>query len=473
MSITRQKLEELIKQENFTEIFLYSGLGWDQAERTEPLPIEFQFAETSYKFDINYVAQKRGFIVCVTKSDEMPTKVLRQKLERELSKVHYEHILILTAKNGEQKWMISRKLEDKPIRLFEVGFVAEQMPEAIIQKLNGLAFSMSEERTLGIVDVSVRALDAFAMNAEEVTRQFYEKFRYQLVQFQDFIRGLQAQIDKEQYAALMLNRLMFIYFIQKKNFLDNDVNYLKTRLLRSKKELGKNKYYQGFYRHFLINLFHRGLDAPIESRTKEIKDLIGKVPYLNGGLFDQHALEKEYGADIKIADDAFEKLFEFFDKYNWYLDNSPIASGKDINPDVIGYIFEKYINERAKMGAYYTQEDVTGYIARNTILPYLLQQVKKKCAEAFDKENGTIWNLLKNSPEKYIYDDARFGCNIEDNKIPPEIISGGGGGGGGVMRLRPIYQQNGENGIHPLMKSLLCPPKLGGKLSLAASVFFH
>ena len=145
---------------------------------------------------------------------------------------------------------------------------------------------------------------------------------------------------------------------------------------------------------------------------------------MNSRLFDQHELEKQYGADIEITDAVFEKLFNFFDKYNWYLDDRPIASGKDINPDVIGYIFEKYIDERAEMGAYYTQEDITGYIARNTILPYLLQQAKKQCAEAFDKENGTIWKLLKTYPEKYIYDDVQFGCDIEDSKLPPNIVLG-------------------------------------------------
>ncbi len=430
MSITRQQLKELIIKEEFTEIFLDPVLGWDEAPK-RPFNIDINFAEDDYHFNIKYIAQKRGFIICWTKCDKMPTKVVRQKLERELSKIYYEHILILTAKDGEQKWMISHKLDDKPIRLLETGFVDGQTPEAVIQKLNGLAFSMSEEYTLGIADVSVRAVEAFTMNAEEVTKRFYERFSCELKKFRKFINGLQDEIDEEQYAALMLNRLMFIYFIQKKKFLDGDVNYLKNRLLYSKKELGEDKFYQGFYRHFLINLFHHGLGAPIESRTNEIKKLIGKVPYLNGGLFDQHALEEEYGADIEITDAAFENLFNFFDEYNWYLDNRPIASGKDINPDVIGYIFEKYINDRAKMGAYYTQEDITGYIARNTILPYLLQQAKKKCAEAFDEENGTIWKLLKTYPEKYIYDDAQFGCDIEDSKLPSNIILSGGGGGGG------------------------------------------
>ena len=56
-------------------------------------------------------------------------------------------------------------------------------------------------------------------------------------------------------------------------------------------------------------------------------------------MFDQHQLEKDY-KDIDIADEAFERLFDFFDKWRWHLDTRIEATGKDINPDVLGYIFE-------------------------------------------------------------------------------------------------------------------------------------
>ena len=93
-------------------------------------------------------------------------------------------------------------------------------------------------------------------------------------------------------------------------------------------------------------------------------------------MFDSHKIEREY-AEIDIADEAFISLFSFFDKWQWHLDTRVTASGKDINPDVLGYIFEQYINDRAQMGAYYTKEDITEYIGRNTILPFLFDRVSK------------------------------------------------------------------------------------------------
>ena len=148
------------------------------------------------------------------------------------------------------------------------------------------------------------------------------------------------------------------------------------------------------------------------------------MPYLNGGLFDEHALERDHGKDIQIPDAAFESLFEFFDEYKWHLDDNRTASGRDINPDVIGYIFEKYINDRAAMGAYYTREDITGYIARNTILPHLLRRAKDGCKEAFDSEEGTIWKLLRENPEHYIYPAMRKGADLPDSDLPEHIRAG-------------------------------------------------
>ncbi|MCA8920014.1 MAG: Eco57I restriction-modification methylase domain-containing protein, partial [Planctomycetes bacterium] len=184
-------------------------------------------------------------------------------------------------------------------------------------------------------------------------------------------------------------------------------------------------------RDFLLVLFHEGLGKPEDNREKEIREEIGRVPYLNGGLFDVHEIEIAY-REINIRDEAFERIFEFFDQYNWHLDTRITASGRDINPDVIGYIFEKYINDRAAMGAYYTKEDITGYISRNTIIPFLFDDAKKRCATAF-KPDGGIWRLLRENPDRYIYPAVKHGLTVDFRtgakldkpfKLPDNIAAG-------------------------------------------------
>ena len=172
-----------------------------------------------------------------------------------------------------------------------------------------------------------------------------------------------------------------------------------------RREKGEDRFYDTFYKGFLRSLFHDGLNSPRHERDFQQK--YGRIPYLNGGMFDEHELEKKY-PDLDISDEAFIGLFAFFDNWNWHLDDRLTASGRDINPDVLGYIFEQYINDRAQMGAYYTKEDITEYIGRNTIVPFLLDATKQTTEKAF-KPQGEVWTFLKESSDRYIYDAVKHG----------------------------------------------------------------
>jgi hypothetical protein len=224
----------------------------------------------------------------------------------------------------------------------------------------------------------------------------------------------------------MMNRLMFCYFIQKKGFLDWNDNYLQHKLNECKKLKGAD-YFYGFYRSFLLELFHNVLANPEEKRGKKrIPVEFGSIPYLNGGLFEAHELETRY-KNISIEDEAFQNIFNFFNDWNWHLDDRISADGKDINPDVIGYIFEKYINNRADMGAYYTKEDITGYIGKNTIIPFLLEKVKTYHPAPF-APGGGFWQYLQDSGDEYIYDAVKKGgegCKTIDEVDMPDNIKTG------------------------------------------------
>ena len=188
--------------------------------------------------------------------------------------------------------------------------------------------------------------------------------------------------------------------------------------------------FDGFYRLFLLRLFHEGLGMPESERDAELVAELGQVPYLNGGLFDVHDLEHDY-PDIAIPDEAFERIFAFFDAYQWHLDDRPLRNDNEINPDVLGYIFEKYINQK-QMGAYYTKEDITGYISRNTIIPFLFDSAKKECPIAFQPGRG-VWRLLQEDPDSYFYAAVHHGItyDIHNNKdldvvqeLPADIAAG-------------------------------------------------
>ncbi|MCX7002788.1 MAG: SAM-dependent methyltransferase [bacterium] len=255
-----------------------------------------------------------------------------------------------------------------------------------------------------------------SFDIDRVTKRFFDRFKDQHAKFLAFISGIPDNELQRWYASVMLNRMMFVYFIQRKGYLDGDTQYLRNRLDRTRQACGKDKFYS-FYRHFLLRLFHEGLGG--KSRSPELEKLLGRIPYLNGGIFDKHEIEKRF-PDIKIPDEAFTQIFDYFDDYQWHLDERPLRADNEINPDVLGYIFEKYINQK-QMGAYYTKEDITEYIGKNAILPFLLDAVRTKCKIAFENPNGpTVWDLLAANPDRYIYEAVRRGVVADDGSVIPE-----------------------------------------------------
>src|SRR5205085_4142910 len=132
-------------------------------------------------------------------------------------------------------------------------------------------------------------------------------------------------------------------------------------------------------------------------------------------------LKSDDGNRIEIPDKAFERVFTFFDEWDWRLDVRPFHDESEINQDVLGYIFEKYINQK-QMGAYYTKEDITEYISKNTIIPFLFDRAQKLCANAFDAHDG-IWKLLREQPDRYIYDAVKHGITVDARDNPSRQLS--------------------------------------------------
>ncbi|MGH9893548.1 MAG: Eco57I restriction-modification methylase domain-containing protein, partial [bacterium] len=365
MPLNKANARTLLAKGDLSGLFI-EELGWDRHSAT------LEVALPGSKWTVTAVAQKRGMVVyhCATPSGQrLPDSTQRARIEHQVAKFVYEHLIVFTdAANETQIWHWVKREPGKPAVARPHTYHRSQRGDALLQKLDAIVFTLEEEEALSQTDVTRRARAAF--DVERVTRRFYNRFQEEHTAFLSFVEGITKQGDREWYASVMLNRLMFVYFIQRKGFLDNDRDYLRNRLDRMRAEYGRDKFYS-FYRYFLLRLFHEGLGGT--KRTSELEKLLGHIPFLNGGLFDVHELERpdRYGENIQIQDRAFECIFDFLDGYDWALDPTHQDIGsrnadpqgtrkEEIDPDVLGYIFEKYINQK-QMGAYYTKEDITEY----------------------------------------------------------------------------------------------------------------
>lgn len=409
-AINRAEAKRYLNAFDFTGFFS-ELLGWNRPPRTQPLVK--QVSGKSFSFTL--VAEKKGYAVLLCES--VPPHQDRAKLDRLIARDYFEHMLIFADRTAEkQLWQVSLREKGRGVRLREVRLSASG--EELLQKLEHIIVPLEREETIHLTDINAGVKAAF--DVEKVTKRFFKSFEVEHTQFAKFLKGIPAT-TKPWYVSVLINRLMFLYFMQAKSFLNGDLNYLSTKLEESQR-LAKD----AFYRDFLCPLFFQGFALKESDRPKAIKQLLGDIPYLNGGLFQPHPLEIEHGEAITIPDAAFERLFAFFGKWTWHLDQRSSADGDEIDPDVLGYIFEKYINQK-QMGAYYTKEDITGYITQNTVLPFLLDTARKDCENAF-KPEGVVWRLISERPDRYIYEPMRRGNQTSSKtgrlELPSDIAQG-------------------------------------------------
>jgi hypothetical protein len=448
------RIRRYITEFTFKPLFV-EELGWDDL-RSAPLTVTV----AGQHFTLRGVAEKRGLVLL--QCDALPPYPVRRQIDREVTKYHREHLIVFAAADkAAQVWLWVRREPGKPAAGRERHYYRGESGERVAQTLAGLAFALEEEGRLTLLAGVGRVRAAF--DVERVTRRFYDRFKREHDALLKFITGIPDAELQRWYASVMINRIMFIYFVQRKGFLAGDTAYLATRLAATEQRGGD------YYRDFLRVLFFQGFAVREDARTPAVQRLLGSVPYLNGGLFAVHPVEEQYGAAIQIPNAAFRQLYAFFDEYNWHLDERPLRDDNEINPDVLGYIFEKYINQK-QMGAYYTKEDITDYICKNVILPYLLDAVRRELPAAFDAdvaallaqiqgggpadfdaearrrrdaqstgsssaglraaasprqnyttEPPTIWRLLAEDPDRYIYPAVQHGV---DRPLPDNIAAG-------------------------------------------------
>jgi hypothetical protein len=344
-------------------------LGWSQPTGIQSVML----AHDGVIYERLKIAQLSGVVVFEIQATNgsMPDAKCRAALHKEVSRHHHENLLIFLDQNRTQSLWYWVKREGTKIFPREHLFVKGQPGDLFLSKLGAMVVDISELDETGSLPVTeIASRLKRALDIERVTKKFFWDFDTQRLDFLNLIDGIQDDRLRRWYASVILNRLMFIYFLQKKGFLDGgNQNYLYEKLVASKATSGADKYFPVF----LKALFFEGFAKPEHERSPEAKKLLGAIKYLNGGLFLPHTIEQS-NPDIHVPDIAFENLFDLFQRYSWNLNDMPGGKDDEINPDVLGYIFEKYINQKA-FGAYYTRPEITEYLCEHTIYKLIIDKI--------------------------------------------------------------------------------------------------
>lgn len=283
-----------------------------------------------------------------------------------------------------------------------------------------------------------------AFSVEALSKDFFNEYKNQYNLFCKFISEhknnpeffgskMAYWEDKSlrDYVKKMMGRITFIYFLQRKGWINGDMQYMQNAFQKSPHQ-------DDYLDMFLEPLFFGVLNTkPKDRKTlfekegwdlsllKEWKD----VPYLNGGLFerDEHDQPKS-----KFPAEMFKNLFDFYARYNFTIDeNDPDDAEVGVDPEMLGHIFENLLEDNKDKGAFYTPKEIVQYMCRESLIAYLTNYAEENTGHKYPHEQTeTHVRTLVQTPEQIVPKMSHrqkedFGKALREVKICDPAIGSG------------------------------------------------
>jgi hypothetical protein len=225
---------------------------------------------------------------------------------------------------------------------------------------------------------------AKAFDKEPLTREFFKRFDRALEAVQADLQTHQNLSSAEAYsrAQLLLERLLFCYFLQNRGWLDQQRDYL----LRNFEPHRSRPEAFSYYEDFVERLFWTLASAPGPGNR------FAGIPFLNGGLFDDDEfaptpLRKKHSPPLRVRNATFARVFdERLEAFNFTVrEDTPLSQDVAVDPEMLGKVFESIVlhaeaadpdavapDKRKATGSFYTPRIVVHFICREALLQYLL-----------------------------------------------------------------------------------------------------
>jgi len=260
------------------------------------------------------------------------------------------------------------KSTDETIAIYDLA--GRTLRRLDVDFTNPTVHSLDRLNLLGFGDDLPRIFD-LALDRESITRRFFERFR-------DAVRDVSAALDpseskeaRDAEALLILSRLLFLSFVQVKGWLNEERRFLFDRLGarasrpqsaavsagdpdgdRARRPIAADE-----MSALLGSLFFGCLNTPVAQRDAAARKL-GRIPYLNGGLFEPSAYEKRH--ELTLPDELLRRVIvDVFERFDFSVDEGD-AAGTHVDPEMLGRVFESLMadDERSASGSFYTPREI-------------------------------------------------------------------------------------------------------------------
>lgn len=282
-----------------------------------------------------------------------------------------------------------------------------------------------------------------AFDISIVNKRFYDEIRQAfdtlLLQTEKNGNPFKSDEDRVQFAIRLLGRIIFCWFLKRKNILKQEA--LSSLAVLNYKD-------KNYYHELLEPLFFEVMNKPLDERISSLPEIITNYPFLNGGLFDANKETDFYDAvnsksdfRLNIDNDWFLNFFSnTLEKYNFTVDENSSSNAEiAIDPEMLGRIFENLLAEqvpetgesaRKATGSFYTPREIVDYMVEQSIAEYLKTIFSHKDDEPILESNlfGIIPNQqLKLQKAANKNEEEKLNIAIEEfvhtNLLPDELKS--------------------------------------------------
>ena len=360
----RQRLEDFgqSRDRNLMTRLFCEDLGWGSPRGLTPRRLQLPSPLTC-EVTAEPVAQMSGLpVYCVEwPQEKLPGVTARRAVQKALSPLSTEHVVCYLTQDGRQlAFTWARRRSDGKIELRTLPYEVGSPARTTIERLAKMAFSLNElEAGEPPVTAVVDKLNE-AFSVEAVTQQFFAD--YQCI-FEDLRqrlldalppqqRSVEAKAWAHDYALQLLNRLMFLYFIQRKGWLGDNPHFLR-HFWESYKRSGQppDSFFSQWLRVLFFEAFNNKFHGGHRHLPEDIRRVLQLAPFLNGGLFRENQLDTAYA--VNPPDEFFEQLFDrfngsapgFLERYNFTIaESTPFDVEVAVDPEMLGKVYESLVN---------------------------------------------------------------------------------------------------------------------------------
>lgn len=348
--------------------------------------------------DAYLIAEENGFRVLYINLEKLTRTAQRfaiSSLSRERWARKGEFIAIFYAPDSEVWHLVSPYMSEGRIILRRYIVGEGENHRTVSENLTKLDTELPEP----LYD---RVQETFRL--KPITEEFYDDYKQIFGRLQKYLisKGVDATSAKK-YSHLLLNRLMFIYFIQKKGWIGDNKEFMSWYLRKYEESGERNR----FHPKWLGKLFFEAMNKPPREKNfrhgfpGEVCKVLDNIPFLNGGLFEKRDVD---GIGIELPDPIiFKVLKDFLENYNFTItEESPFDVDVAVDPAMLGKIYESLIaeEERGKAGIFYTPRIEVDLMCRLALFEYLTEDRSGETSESL--EDSLIREITKPENRKKI-----------------------------------------------------------------------